>query len=79
LKAIYNTLITDKRYLEFGNKKVIITAAIVDENEYAYHANVVLNNDTPFIEYYKNAKKYINNLYDEGYQIDKIPTFKVTV
>jgi hypothetical protein len=51
LKAIYNTLMNDdtiRMDKNFGKYKVIIVSAIVDNEEFNYHHNVLLTNTTTF-------------------------------
>jgi hypothetical protein len=79
LYNIYTSLMSDERFRSFGNKKVIIVSGIVDGNEFNFHHNILISNNTTFEEYYNNVKNIINNLYDEGYQVDVIPSFKVMV
>jgi len=60
-------------------KKVIIISALIDGVEFSFHHNVLITNDTLFIEYYNQVKDRLNQYYEEGYPVDVIPTFKVRV
>jgi hypothetical protein len=80
LRSIYLTLMTNKRFLSFGKKKVIIITALTnDGGEFSYHHNVLLTNDTSFEEYYDSVKEIINTNYEHGYQMDVVPRFKIRV
>lgn len=47
--------------------------------EFSFHHNVLVTNDTLFIEYYNQVKDRLNQYYEDGYPVDVIPTFKVRV
>jgi hypothetical protein len=79
LKGIYNTLMNNKEFINFGEKKIIIVSALVNEAEFNYHHNVLINNNTTFEEYYNSVKDIINTHYEYGYPIDIIQNFKVRV
>jgi hypothetical protein len=51
LRGIYNTLMSDDTFRNFGKFKVIIVSAIVDGEEFNYHHNVLINNNTSFEQY----------------------------
>jgi hypothetical protein len=77
LNGIFYTLKSDKRFLEFGSKKIIFAIAIIDDIEYTYHHNVLIDNNTSFKKYYSLIRDNINNLYDNNYPIDTVPLFKI--
>jgi len=79
LKGIYNALMDDQRFYEFGSRKVIIITAIHNNSEFNFHHNILIKNDTSFEEYYNKVKDIIQDHYDEGYPINIIPVFKVLV
>ena len=81
LRLIFNSLRSNEDFTKFGNNKVIIVSCIVNGQEYSFHHNVLINNDTTFEEYYNEVVKYIDNHYDTDnfYGIEVIPEFKVKV
>jgi hypothetical protein len=77
LKAIFNSLMSNKQFLEFGNKKVIITTALIKDSEFSFHHNILITNETTFMEYYNKVKDIIHENYEDGYPVDVITDFKV--
>ena len=43
------------------------------------HHNILINNNTTFKQYYNQIKDHINDLHDDGYEINKVNYFKVLV
>jgi|ERR1700734_890640 len=56
LEAIFNTLKSNDKFLNFGNNKIIYVTGIYENIEFALHSNVYINNDTTFKEYYDSIK-----------------------
>ena len=85
LFALYNSLMNNERFTSFGFNKVIITSAIVYGQEYSFHHNVLLSNNTTFNSYYDEVINFIEKHYDDYYAesspgpVDIIPTLKVKV
>ena len=79
LKFIFKLLMSNEQFINFGFKKVIIITAILNEGEFSYHSNVLINNKTKFNTYYNLVRDNISTLYDHGYSIDAIQFFKVRV
>lgn len=79
LQAIFNTLMSNERFLEFGSKKVIITTALINGSEFSYHHNVLITNNSSFIEFDYKVKDIIQENYIDGYPVNVIPTFHVRV
>jgi hypothetical protein len=79
LKAIFNSLMSNKQFLDFGSKKVIITTALINGSEFSFHHNVLITNETSFMEYYHKVKDIIHENYEDGYPVNIIPNFKVRV
>jgi hypothetical protein len=83
LKAIYNKLMSNKEFLEFGYKKVILLFSKMDNGStITFHPNVFISNSTPFDVYYKSIENHIQTTYDDTTlygNIDQIPEFKVLV
>lgn len=83
LHAIYNKLMSNKEFLEFGNKKVIILfSKLEDGSNITFHPNVFISNNTPFDVYYKSIENYIQTTYDSTTlfgNIDQISEFKLLV
>jgi hypothetical protein len=79
LKGIYNTLMSDKIFKNFGFHKVIIVSALLDGHESNYHHNILITNNTTFDEYYNKVKDIIATHFDNGYQLDVVEGFKILV
>lgn len=47
--------------------------------EYSLHHNILINNNTTFDQYYKKIENIIVSRYDEGYDINVIPVFRIKV
>jgi hypothetical protein len=77
LESLFTTLQNHKRFQSFGDKKVIITTALIEGNDCAYHHNVLIDNYTTFEEYYNQVKDIITQNFEEPIYI--IPLFKVRV
>jgi hypothetical protein len=83
LQAIYNKLLSNKEFLSFGSKKVIILfSKFEDGSTITFHPNVFITNNTPFDIYYKSIENYIQVTYDGTTlygNIDQIKEFKLLV
>jgi hypothetical protein len=44
---------------------VIITTALIEGNDFAYHHNVLIDNYTTFEEYYNQVKDYITQNFED--------------
>jgi hypothetical protein len=69
----------DETFINFGKYKVIIVSAIVDGEEFNYHHNILITNNTSFEQYYNKVKDILATHFNEGYQIDVVETFKILV
>jgi hypothetical protein len=85
LQAIFNTLKSNDKFINFGKNKIIYVTGIYEDQEFALHSNVYINNNTTFDEYYESIKStekegitdlvyLISNLY-----VAAIPMFRVRV
>jgi DNA polymerase type B, organellar and viral len=81
LRAMFDFMMSNPKFTEFGNNKIIIVKAIINQNlSYSLHHNILLNNKTTFNEYYGKVKDHINNHYSNlAYQTDTIPQFEILV
>ena len=82
LYGIHNTLFNNKEFLNFGDKKVFIITAIIQDIHFNFHHNVLVNNYTDFETYYNLVKEHISSLYTDNknyYITDEIPLLKVIV
>lgn len=79
LRSIYNTLMSNEEFLNFGSKKVIIVTGLMGDYSFNYHHNILITNDTPFNIYYNKVKDIINTHYQDGYKVDRVPKFKISV
>lgn len=79
LRGIYNTLMSDKTFKNFGFHKVIIVSALLDGHESNYHHNILITNNTTFEQYYNKVKDIIVTHFDNGYQLDVVQGFKIIV
>ena len=53
--------------------------AVVGKQTFSFHHNILINNNTTFKQYYNQIKDHINDLHDDGYEINKVNYFKVLV
>nr|YP_010296716.1 hypothetical protein MN596_mgp14 [Polyozellus multiplex]UMI33309.1 hypothetical protein [Polyozellus multiplex] len=79
LRGIYNSLMSEENFINFGKFKVIIVSAIIDGQEFNYHHNILITNNTSFDQYYNKVKDILATHFDEGYQIDVVQAFKIMV
>ena len=81
LKPIYNCLMGEDSFKEFGFNKIIIITAFVDGQVFQFHHNVFITNLTTFEEYYESVKDIIIDHFTEGSTagIESIPAFEVLV
>jgi len=83
LKAIYEKLMSNEEFLNFGRKKVILLFSKLDNGStITFHPNVFISNNTTFDEYYKSIENYIQVTYDGTTlygNIDQISEFKLLV
>jgi len=79
LRAIYNTLMGEETFRNFAKYKVIIISAYADGQEFNFHHNILLTNNTTFEQYYNKVKDIINTHFNDGYQVDVIEEFKIIV
>jgi len=79
LHGIYNTLMNDETFINFGKYKVIIVSGIVEGEEFNYHHNILFTNDTSFEQYYNKVKDILATHFNDGYQIDVVESFKILV
>jgi hypothetical protein len=79
-KAIYNTIMSNEEFKAFGYRKIIIlTCTLEDFKEFNIHSNVLIDNDTPFVDYYNsilNDLTAYNNL-EYGYHNLNIVTYTI--
>lgn len=79
-KGIYNTVINNKEFKDFGHQKIIILSCTLEDfKEYNIHSNVLIDNDTPFTDYYNEISNDLgsyNNL-EYGYHNMNIIRFTI--
>jgi hypothetical protein len=79
-KGIYTTLIENKDFLNFGYQKIIILSVVLlSESEHNLHSNILINNDTPFEEYYSTICHELDkyNKLQYGYHNEVISRYVV--
>lgn len=82
LKAIFQNLMNNSKFLKFGNNKIIFVKAVINHNlSYMLHPNILLTNYTTFKEYYEEIKDNINTNYSDNssYPSEMIPHFEILV
>lgn len=79
LRSIFYTLMNNKEFIEFGSKKVILVTAKINGEDFSFHHNVLISNNSTFEEYYDKVKDSIITNYEYGYPVDVIPVFLVRV
>lgn len=77
--AIYKTLFNNEIFINFGNKKVIITRGSYNGKEYTMHHNILVDNNTTYQEFYDLIKDIIQEHYEYGYPVFTLDYFKVRV
>ena len=83
LYPIFNTLINNETFINFGYNKIIFITAIIEEQIFSFHHNVLINNDTSFENYYNKVKDIIKNHYesegDSPSNLNNIPCFEIKI
>jgi len=84
LRLVYNRLLTDPTFRNFGEKKVIIINATSPNlsGEPCLHPNVLITNTTTFDDYYSRVKNYINNQWLDnniGYNNEVVRTLNIKI
>lgn len=79
IRGIFNTLMNNDAFLNFGYRKIILTTAIIYNANFAYHHNMLITNDFTFEEFYAKVEKLVKTHYEDGYPVEIIPIFKVRV
>ena len=79
LEAIYNTLMSNETFLNFGNKKVILITAKINSTYAPFHHNILIENTTSFYEYYEEVKDLVQENYEYGIITDTLDTFLIRV
>ena len=79
LKELHKSLFGSEEFLKLGYHKVILVMAIIGKQTFSFHHNILINNNTTFERYYDQIKDNIENLHDNGYEINKVNKFKVLV
>lgn len=69
----------NETFINFGKYKVIIVSAIVDGDEFNFHHNILITNNTTFEQYYNKVKYILATHFNDGYQIDIVESFKILV
>jgi len=79
LRLVYNRLITDSSFRNFGEKKVIIINATTNlSGEEGLHPNVLITNTTTFEDYYSRVINYINyQLIYDNYEVIETLNIKI--
>ena len=79
-KGIYQTLMSNKEFINFGFQKIIILSVTLATNkEYNLHSNILIDNDTSFEDYYLFVSKELNNYNNlqYGYHNEEILRYNV--
>ena len=83
LRGIYNNLMKNPDFLNFGKNKIVIITAILDGIQYNFQYNTLLTKNTSFEKYYSDVKSELNKHYsntsNQIYLNDRIPLFYVKV
>lgn len=77
MEVVYNTLLNDDIFRNFGHYKVIITTASFNNEigERSYHPNVLITNNLSFETFYKKIEDYVTPLYEDFGYINEYPKF----
>ena len=60
--GIYNTIMSNEEFKSFGFQKIIILSCVLnDYKEFNLHSNVLIDNDTTFVDYYSEISNDLTN------------------
>lgn len=76
---IYMFLFTNKKFLEFGEYKVIIVHGRIKDITFNLHHNVLIKNETSFEDYWNKIEDALENIYEKGYPVVGIPIIEINV
>jgi hypothetical protein len=79
IKAMFNTLINNETFRNFGINKIVFITALFNGTERSLHSNIHMTNDTTFDQYYAKVSDYISKHYEEGYKVEVIDEFIIKV
>jgi hypothetical protein len=79
IKALFVTLNKDIRFTDYCDNKILITAAIINGQEYSFHYNVLIDSLTTFNDYWDSVKNHLKANFGHSYGVSVIPMFKVRV
>jgi len=79
-EAIYNTIMSNDEFINFGFQKIIILTCMLDDyKEYNLHSNVLINNDTTFTEYYNEISNDLSGYHNLEYGYHNLNIVRYTV
>lgn len=81
-KSIYETLMENQEFIDFGYQKIVILSCTLNDNRtYNLHSNIVICNDTTFEDYYLFIEKDLTNYFnlEYGYNFETIVRFNYKV
>lgn len=79
-KGIYDTLMGNTEFVDFGFKKIIILSVTLESGkEYNLHCNILLTNETPFEDYYYYVSDDLGNYHNlqYGYHNESVLRYNV--
>jgi hypothetical protein len=79
-KGLYQTLMSNKDFINFGFHKIIILSVTLSNNrEYNIHSNILIDNETPFEDYYLYVSKDLSNYnnLEYGYHNEEILRYNI--
>ena len=79
-KGIYNTIMNNDEFKSFGYRKIIILSCILEDyKEYNIHSNILIDNDTPFIDYFNEISKDLSGYNNLEYGYNNLNIVRFTV
>jgi hypothetical protein len=79
LESIFYTLKTNENFKKFGENKIIIVTGIYYDQEFTFHHNVLITNNTTFEVYYNSIKDSVQGIIDYSisseFYVEAIPIF----
>ena len=79
-KAIYNTIRSNEEFINFGYRKIIILSCVLDDfKEANLHSNVLIDNDTPFTDYYNEISNDLSGYNNLEYGYHNLNIIRYTI
>ena len=79
-QGIYNTIISNDEFRGFGYQKIIILSCVLEDyKEVNLHSNVLIDNDTPFTDYYNEISNDLTSYNNLEYGYNNLSIIRFTI